>query len=141
MEPPPREDHADNCSLDRMSQRFMHVERRADHRYRFGQPLWFSYSHDGWARLGAGQSIELGSAGLLFQSDYPPPDGSKVELHISWPLLVQDICAAMLVIDGTVVRTDWRGTAVRMDRYLFQTIQAAASGSLIDSGAVVSVIG
>lgn len=119
----------------------MRLERRSDHRYCFGQPLWFSYLQDGGAWLGAGHSIELGAAGLLFQSDYPPPDGTRVELYLSWPLLVQDICATVLTIYGTVVRTDWRGTAVRMDRYFFQTAQSSASGALIDSGAVVSLMG
>jgi len=124
-----------------MSEQFNRLGRRSDYRYRFGQPLWFSYAQDDGACLGAGQSIELGSAGLLFQSDYPPPDGIAVELHIAWPLLVQDICAAILIVHGTVVRTNWRGTAVRMDRYLFQTTQSAVSGCAIESGAIVSLMG
>ena len=117
------------------------LERRLDHRYCFDQPLLFSFGQYRAARLGAGHTIELGAGGLMFQCDCPPPDGANIELQIMWPFLVQGVCSVMLVIEGMVVRTDARGTAVRMRQWLFQTTESRAADCAIDSGAACNLIG
>ena len=77
----------------------------------------------------------------MFQCDCPPPDGANIELQIMWPFLVQGVCSVMLVIEGMVVRTDARGTAVRMRQWLFQTTESRAADCAIDSGAACNLIG
>jgi hypothetical protein len=121
--------------------RLERLERRVDCRYRFRQPVLFSFEQHRAARLGAGQTIELGGGGVLFQSDCPPPDGADIEVQMVWPLLMQGVCSVVLVIQGMVVRTDARGTAVRIRQYLFQTADSRASGCAIDSGVACNLIG
>lgn len=117
------------------------LERRVDFRYRFDQPLRSSFVQRGSACLGAGHTVELGAGGVLFLAECPPPDGSKVELQLTWPFLVQDVCAVVLVIQGTVVRNDPRGTAVRMQHFSFQTAESRAWEAAIHSGAACNLIG
>ena len=117
------------------------LERRMECRYGFEQPLIFSFNRHRNALLGAGQTIELGGGGLLFQSDWPPPDGVAIEVRMAWPFLVQGVCSVVLLIQGTVVRTDARGTAVRMQRYSFQTAETGESDWASNSGAACNLIG
>jgi len=117
------------------------LERRLDCRYRFEQPLRYSFEQYGYARLGAGQTVELGGGGVLFQADCPPPDGASVELRMMWPILMQDVCSVILVMHGTVIRTDARGTSVRMRQYLFQIDESVMSDAAMNSGALWNLIG
>jgi hypothetical protein len=117
------------------------LERRLDCRYRFEQPLRYSFEQHGGARLGAGYTVELGGGGVLFRTDCPPPDEASIELSMMWPLLVQGVCSVVLVMYGTVVRTDARGTSVRMHRYRFQTAEPCASDFPMNSGVVCNLIG
>lgn len=117
------------------------LERRLDCRYGFERPLLFSFKMECNSSLGAGQTIELGGGGLLFQSDCPPPDGVAIEVQMAWPFLVQGVRSVVLLIQGTVVRTDARGTAVRMQRYLFQPGDSHAFELASRSGAACNLIG
>jgi len=116
------------------------LERRAERRYRFEQPLRYSIDGPDSAQAGVGRSVELGAAGLLFQADCPPPLGALLELQMTWPLRVQDACAVVLVIQGTVVRSDRRGTAVHMHDYQFQTAESRYD-SAINTGAWCNLTG
>lgn len=116
-------------------------ERRVDCRYYFEQPLVFYFEQHRANHLGAGHTVELGGGGVLFQSDCPPPDGASVEVQIVWPFLMQGICSVALIIQGMVVRTDARGTAVRMRQYMFQTVDSLASECAINSGVACNLIG
>ena len=118
-----------------------HLERRLDCRYGFDQPLLFSLRQHCTASLGAGHTIELGAGGLLFQSDCPPLDGALIQVEIIWPFLVQGVCSVVLVVDGRVVRTDARGTAVQMGQYLFQTADSRSFDCAIGSGWTCNLIG
>lgn len=122
-----------------------HLERRGDERYRFDQPLQFTVDApvSGYrgARLGAGHSIELGAGGLLVHTEQPPDDGEQVEIQIAWPLPAQGVCPVVLVIQAIVVRTDARGTALRMRSYEFQMAGTRSLDPSISSGATCNLIG
>ncbi len=122
-----------------------HLERRGDERYRFGQPLQFSVHGPGsaclGARLGAGHTIELGAGGLLVHTEHPPSDGEQVEIQITWPLPAQGVCPVVLVIQAIVVRTDARGTALRMRSYEFQMAGTRSLDASISSGVTCNLIG
>ncbi len=116
-------------------------ERRLDCRYDFERPLRYSYNLNGDASQGFGHTVEAGGGGVLFHAHCPPPDGVTLELEIAWPFLVQGVCSVVLVIQGTVVRTDVRGTAFSIQQFRFQTSESRAYDSSIDSGAICSLIG
>jgi hypothetical protein len=130
-----------DCQARMLEPSMRGLERRLDCRYRFAQPLQYTFERQGAARLGSGQTVELGASGVLFHADSPPPEGARVELQMMWPFLVQGVCSVVLVIQGTVVRSDARGTALRLHHYLFQTAESRAYDCAIGSGAVCNLIG
>ncbi|MBF8285289.1 MAG: type IV pilus assembly PilZ, partial [Anaerolineales bacterium] len=60
------------------------------------------------------------SGGVLFSSDQVLSVGTKVELAIDWPFLLQRTCALRLVVMGRVLRSDPSGTAIQTERYEFR---------------------
>ena len=84
-------------------------------------PLRFSYERGGAEYAGSGYTKDLGRKGLRFASEDPPPRDSDLELRIEWPFLLQDVCPLELRVWGRVLRSDDRGTVVRMSRYEFRT--------------------
>jgi hypothetical protein len=69
----------------------------------------------------------MSSSGMSFSTPEPLKVGSFVEVSVSWPVLLNQTCALKLVASGRVVRSDTRGTAIRMDRHEFRTQGAKAS--------------
>ena len=116
------------------------LERRGDWRYRFDRDLHFCVERQGVKWRGTGQSIELAAGGLLFDADCPLTDGEDVEIQMDWPMLAQGVCPVVLLIDGTIVRTDARGTALRMRNYQFQIAGASGLDSPIGNGAVCNLV-
>jgi hypothetical protein len=102
----------------------IHGDRRADRRYVFEMPLRFFYKSDGSQCAGSGHTEDLGRKGIRFSSDDPPPLDADLELRIEWPFLLQNVCPLELRVWGRVLRSDSRGTVVRMTRYEFHTCGA-----------------
>lgn len=98
----------------------IHGDRRADRRYDFEMPLQFLC--DGQLQSGgSGYTKDLCRKGILFVSDNPPPADTDVELRIEWPFLLQNVCPLELLVRGRVLRSDRRGTVIRMKTYEFRT--------------------
>ena len=102
-------------------QDIIHGDRRSDRRYELSLQLRFVCS--GWpvTRTGCGHTLELSRGGVRFWTDSAPPDGSTVDLKIQWPFLLQDVCPLELRVAGSVLRTDSRGTVVKISKYEFRT--------------------
>lgn len=102
----------------------IHGDRRADRRYAFEMRLHF-LCQSGWLRpTGSGYTKDLCRKGILFVADNPPPANTDVELRIEWPFLLQNVCPLELFVWGRVMRSDSRGTMVRMKTYEFRTCGA-----------------
>lgn len=117
----------------------IHGDRRADRRYAFEMPLHFS-CHSGWRASGSGYTKDLCRKGILFISDSPLPAGTELELRIEWPFLLQNVCPLELCVGGRVLRTDDRGTVVRMSSYEFRTCGARSFDQASARGVNLSVI-
>ena len=118
----------------------VYMDRREGWRYRFGQPLRYCVARQGVTWLGTGQTIELGSVGALISTDYPLQNGEIVEIRLVWPVLAQGMCPVVLVFNGTVVRNDVRGTALRARNYVFQMADSCSSDGGMDPGAACNLI-
>jgi hypothetical protein len=81
----------------------------------------FSYSERGVTYTGAGVTVDLSRVGVCFQTDTPPPAGTKAELRIAWPFLLQGSCTLELVVWGSTLGTREGCTVLRMSRYEFRT--------------------
>jgi hypothetical protein len=80
-------------------------------------------------RLGLGKTLNVSSGGVLFEANEPLPAGSSIELLMQWPFLLEGVCPLKLVIQGSVVRSDSNGVAVRTKQHEFRTAGARASKS------------
>lgn len=70
---------------------------------------------------GAGKTINMGSAGLLFTADQPLPIGGKFEVSMNWPVLLDGVTPLKLVATGIVVRNVGQGAALRILNHEFRT--------------------
>jgi hypothetical protein len=119
----------------------IHGDRRADNRYQFEMPLRFFCCQSGGAQYaGTGRTRDLGRKGILFVSDNPPLPATDVELRIEWPFLLQDVCPLELRVWGTVLRSDDRGTAIRMSKYEFHTCGARSFDQASASAVTWSIV-
>jgi len=113
----------------------IHGDRRSDRRYEYPMELQFSYRQGGTVHYGSGKTVDLSRVAVRFVADDPPPDGADLELRISWPFLLQNVCPLELLVHGKATGTSARGTILAMDHCEFRTcgqrsfVQAAyASG-------------
>jgi hypothetical protein len=102
-------------------QDIIHGNRRSDCRYELQLELRFSYESLGATCIGSGYTIDLSHGGIRFWTDAPPPIGQPVELRIKWPFLLQGVCPLELLVRGTVLRTGFQGSVVKLTKYEFRT--------------------
>lgn len=102
-------------------QDIIHGDRRSDRRYELSLQLRFHCSEWPATRIECGHTLELSRGGVRFLTESAPPDGSTVEVRIQWPFLLQGVCPLELRVGGAVLRTDSRGTVVRISKYEFRT--------------------
>ena len=112
----------------------IHGDRRCDRRYEYEMELQFSYTLRGTRCFGSGVTVDLSRGAVRFVADNPPPNGADVELRISWPFLLQNVCPLELVVSGITKTTSERVTILAMNHYEFRTcgqrsFVSAATGS------------
>src|SRR3954452_3174665 len=74
-------------------------DRRAKYRFPMQRELRYRLFQKGARqKSGAGQTIDIGSGGVLFEPDTELHPGQFIELAISWPVLLEDSCPMQLVI-------------------------------------------
>lgn len=97
-------------------------ERRAKRRFRIEQDVRYRllYGHR-IAEMGVGRTVNISSGGVWMTTETVLSPGLPVELSISWPALLNDVCPMKLMIYGCVVRSNERGAAVAIERYEFRT--------------------
>jgi PilZ domain len=95
--------------------------QRRRRRYRIELPLRYQIKIG--SRLssqGVGRTCNISSDGVMFEADHPLNNGKFVKLSLEWPALLDGIHQMILVVDGTIVRTHGRRTAVRVIRTEFR---------------------
>ena len=97
-------------------------ERRAKRRFRIEQEVRYRllYGHR-IAEMGVGRTVNISSGGVWMTTETVLSPGLPVELSISWPALLNDVCPMKLMIYGCVVRSNERGAAIAIERYEFRT--------------------
>lgn len=99
----------------------IHGDRRSERRYAYEMELQFSYTLGGARYFGSGYTVDLSRGAVRFVADNPPPVGIEVELRISWPYLLQNVCPLELIVRGDIIATSERGTVLAMHYYEFRT--------------------
>ena len=97
-------------------------ERRSKTRFPIHRDLRYKLLGDDTVMgSGMGETIDMASGGVAFQTEHPLKVGAFVELSISWPVLLDNSCAMRLIVFGRIVRTWGKRSACRVDKYEFRT--------------------
>jgi hypothetical protein len=100
--------------------------RRAEKRFPLALPLkWRQVYRRSVVAEGAGRTLNLSTGGMNCILDRQLPPGSAVEVSIRWPALLHGSVSLSLSVEGTVLRTDDTGTAIRIHRHEFKTAGSA----------------
>jgi hypothetical protein len=75
-------------------------------------------------QAGSGKTRSISSDEICFETTRRLPGGSEIDLAIDWPFLLDGACRLMLVVHGSVVRGDAKGTTVKFSSYEFRTRKA-----------------
>jgi|SRR5579871_4538320 len=99
----------------------IHGDRRSMRRYESQLGLWFESTDAGVRRLGRGTTADFSRQALRFHTDEPPAVGTRLELHVAWPFLLQGVCELELLLRGQVTASSERGLILSIASYEFQT--------------------
>lgn len=78
--------------------------------------------------IGRGQTLNIGSGGILFSTEERLPIGRTVEISVNWPARLDGTCPLKFVATGKVVRSDGFRAAVRIGKYEFKTRGSRGTG-------------
>ena len=70
---------------------------------------------------GSGNTLNMGSGGILFTTEDLLPVGRSVEVTVDWPAQLNGNCPLKFVAFGRVIRSQPGQAAVRIERYEFRT--------------------
>jgi hypothetical protein len=107
--------------------------RRSQKRWAFRRELRFSYRSGDAMFLGSGRTQDLSEDGVRFENDQQVPANSEIELRISWPILLQDVCPLELVVRGRLIRSDREGSVLHVSCREFQTCGARSFEQPVES--------
>jgi hypothetical protein len=69
---------------------------------------------------GTGQTIDVSTSGVRFESQAPIAAGRHVRLLVDWPILLHGGVQLQLVVEGMVVRSNGTEIALRISRHVFK---------------------
>ena len=97
------------------------VERRLRCRYPLTLDVQYKLlATDSDEQVGIGKTINVSSAGLLFEATHGLPARRLIQIFIDWPLLQEGAHPLRLVMYGRVIRSDGNLSAVRVSRHEFR---------------------
>jgi len=104
-------------NIDRRIKRRFSIEQGLRYRLLYGSRV---------AECGTGRTVNISSSGVWFKTEGALSTGLPVELSMSWPARLNDVCPMKLMIYGCVVRSDHDGAALAIERYEFRTQSTGA---------------
>jgi hypothetical protein len=75
----------------------------------------------GAVEIGAGETINISSKGVLFNAQAPLRPGKRIELSISWPAQLDGKHDLKLVVCGRIIRCEGTNVALEVENYEFRT--------------------
>jgi hypothetical protein len=92
-------------------------ERRQDRRYECQLSLRYRSGQE--CNAGAGTAMDISRGGIAVNIPQTLAHGSPVELIVDWPCMSEQVGTIRLMIQGQVVRSDSRRTAIAIERHEF----------------------
>lgn len=97
-------------------------ERRSSDRFPIERDVRFRIlSKKATDEAGTGKTVNMSSSGVLFTSDKILLPGKRLEISVSWPAQLDNVCPLKLVARGRVVRSESGTTAIEIQQYEFRT--------------------
>jgi hypothetical protein len=113
--------------MAKRKQKDEHADRRMKRRFGIEQNLRYRLLYGSRvAESGNGRTMNISSSGVWFTTEGILSTGLPVELSMTWPARLNDVCPMKLMIYGCVVRSDHDGAALAIERYEFRTQSSAA---------------
>ena len=73
------------------------------------------------AAQGVGKTVNISGKGIVFTVQQPMEAGTRVELTINWPVLLDGRTGLRLSVQGMVVRSTQDRVAILLQRHEFRT--------------------
>ena len=105
-------------------------ERRLRQRFGLRLPLQYRVLGLKMPVTGYGTTRDLSSGGIAFETEEELLPGYQVELAVQWPVPLECGTPLKLVVRGTLLRSEGRAAAIRVQRCQFRTqkrVRAAGS--------------
>jgi len=97
-------------------------DKRLHRRYPIALEVQYKLRNNGEVTgFGTGRTFNISSGGVLFKAGAELPANGEIELRMPWPLALDGDCPLNLVVQGRIVRSDSKGTAIRSLRHEFRT--------------------
>src|SRR5579885_1892222 len=97
-------------------------ERRGSSRFPLREEVKYRVLHArGREITGVGQTLNIGSGGILFTTEEELPVGRLLEISVNWPARLNGTCPLKFVATGRIVRSENRRAAIKIERYEFRT--------------------
>src|ERR1043166_8901786 len=98
-------------------------ERRQAPRYEVNLGLRYLILHpkERISETGEGRTVDLSSAGVRFMAHAPIGLGRRVRLLVDWPALFDERVQLQLVVEGVVVRSKGKATALQIQQHALKT--------------------
>ena len=101
-------------------------DRRTTSRFPVREEVRYRLLHGkGVPAPGIGETLDMGSGGILFTTDQRLPVGRTIEIAMHWPARLNGTCPLQFVATGRVIRADRTSAAVRIQKYEFRTRSVA----------------
>ena len=97
----------------------MCVERRNRARY----PVQLPARYQGQGIAGVGLTVNISSKGLLITCQHELQLGTRLEVRINWPSLLESTVPLQLVASGRVIRCEGFSIALEFAQYQFRTMK------------------
>jgi hypothetical protein len=98
------------------------MDRRDTSRFPLQEDVKYRLLHSKSSPIsGSGQTLNIGSGGILFTTEQLLPVGRTVEISVNWPARLDGTCALKFVAVGRVIRAETNRAAVKIERYQFKT--------------------
>ncbi|MGA7236964.1 MAG: PilZ domain-containing protein [Bryobacteraceae bacterium] len=98
------------------------TERRDKMRFPMNRELRYKLLEDERIMAaGLGTTVDMSSGGVAFHSDGALPNGSFIEISISWPALLDDVCPMRLIVFGRVLRGSEQVKVCTVEKWEFRT--------------------
>src|ERR1700716_1218709 len=123
MRSPKRPNRAVTAMPHQLQRRQDPDERRSCDRFPIERDVRYKIfgTHKNVIQIGLGKSLNISSSGVLFTTESILREGQRVELAVSWPVLLNDVLPLKLVASGRLVRSQGKRAAMSIDKYEFKT--------------------